>query len=254
MERSEAPSLDHALLRRLQVRVGDLLEEDLAERRRRHQPPLSDEDTDAFKAELAHRVVDEHARSQAEGGFGEMSWEDNQDLVNGLKNRLYGYGSLDSLMRDERIEEIDINGWQNVFVDYTNGVRSRVGPVFASNEELIETIQTLAAHEGLSGRSFDSANPHVNFRLGSARVQAVMSVSTAPVIAIRLHHRHMRYTLKDLVANGTIDQPMADFFAAAVRAKKNIMIGGETSAGKTVLLRALATCFGHFFFFFTRLS
>ena len=84
-------------------------------------------------------------------------------------------------------------------------------------------------HEGLSGRSFDSANPHVNFRLGSARVQAVMSVSTAPVIAIRLHHRHMRYTLKDLVANGTIDQPLADFFAAAVRAKKNIMIGGETT-------------------------
>ena len=60
MERSEVPSLDHALLRRLQVRVGDLLEEDLAERRRRHQTPLSDEDTDAFKAELAHRVVDEH--------------------------------------------------------------------------------------------------------------------------------------------------------------------------------------------------
>ena len=137
-----------------------------------------------------------------------------------------------------------INGWQNVFVDYTNGVRAKVAPVFASNEELIETIQTLAAHEGLSGRSFDSANPHVNFRLGSARVQAVMAVSTAPVVSIRLHHRHMRYTLKDLVANGTIDQPLADFFAAAVRAKKNLIIGGETSAGKTVLLRALAAEIG----------
>lgn len=248
MERSEAPSpllsLDHALLRRLQVRVGDLLEEDVSERRRRHQPPLSDEDTDAFKAELAHRVVDEHARSQAEGGLGQLSWEDTQDLVNALKNRLYGAGSLEALLRDERIEEIDINGWQNVFVDYTNGLRAKVAPVFASNEELIETIQTLAAHEGLSGRSFDSANPHVNFRLGSARVQAVMAVSTVPVISIRLHHRHMRYTLKDLVANGTIDQPLADFFAAAVRAKKNIIIGGETSAGKTVLLRALAAEIG----------
>ena len=131
-----------------------------------------------------------------------------------------------------------------MFVDYTNGVRARVAPVFASNEELIETIQTLAAHEGLSGRAFDSANPHVNFRLGIARVQAVMAVSTMPVVSIRLHHRHMRYTLKDLVANGTIDQPLADFFAAAVRAKKNIIIGGETSAGKTVLLRALAAEIG----------
>ncbi|KQY49594.1 type II secretion system protein E [Nocardioides sp. Root140] len=244
MERSEALSLDHALLRRLQVRVGDLLEEDLSARRRRHLPALSEEDTEAFKAELAHRVVDEHAKSQAEGGLGQLSWEDTQDLVNALKNRLYGAGSLEALLRDERIEEIDINGWKNVFVDYTNGVRAKVAPVFASNEELIETIQTLAAHEGLSGRSFDSANPHVNFRLGSARVQAVMAVSTLPVVSIRLHHRHMRYTLKDLVANGTIDQPLADFFAAAVRAKKNIIIGGETSAGKTVLLRALAAEIG----------
>lgn len=244
MERSEALSIDHALLRRLQVRVGDLLEEEISERRRQQLPPWSDEDTDAFKAELAHRVVDEHAKSQAERGLGQLSWEDSQDLVNALKNRLYGAGSLEALLRDERIEEIDINGWQNVFVDYTNGVRAKVAPVFASNEELIETIQTLAAHEGLSGRSFDSANPHVNFRLGSARVQAVMAVSTAPSIAIRLHHRHMRYTLKDLVASGTIDQPLADFFSAAVRAKKNIMIGGETSAGKTVLLRALAAEIG----------
>ena len=188
MDLSEASpsvlSLDHALLRRLQVRVGDLLEEDLSARRRLRRPALSDEDTDAFKAELAHRVVDEHARSQAEGGLGQLSWEDTQDLVNALKNRLYGAGSLEALLRDERVEEIDINGWQNVFVDYVDGVRAKVAPVFASNEELIETIQTLAAHEGLSGRSFDSANPHVNFRLGSARVQAVMAVSTVPVASV----------------------------------------------------------------------
>ncbi|WP_220454036.1 CpaF family protein [Nocardioides immobilis] len=202
--------------------------------------PLTEEGVDALKAELAHRVVETYARELAEAGHPTMSWEDMQDLIQGLKNRLYGAGSLEALLRDERIEEIDINCWQKVFVDYTNGVRAKVPPVFASNEELIETIQTLAAHEGLSGRAFDSANPHVNFRLGSARVQAVMSVATAPAVAIRLHHRHMRYTLKDLIQGGTIDEKLADFFRAAVRAKKNIIIGGETSAGKTVLLRALA--------------
>lgn len=236
----EIRGIDHTLLRRLQVQVGDRLEHHMQERTRRHEPRMSDEDVDAFKAELAHQVVEDYAAELAEHGKGTMRWEDTQDLIKALKNRLYGAGSLEALLRDERIEEIDINGWQNVFVDYTNGVRAKVPPVFASNEELIETIQTLAAHEGLSGRSFDSANPHVNFRLGSARVQAVMAVSTMPVISIRLHHRHMRYTLKDLVANGTIDQPLADFFSAAVRAKKNLIIGGETSAGKTVLLRALA--------------
>ena len=236
----EVRGIDHTLLRRLQVQVGDRLEHHIQERARRHAPPMSDEDVDAFKAELAHRVVEDYASELAEQGKGTMRWEDTQDIIGALKNRLYGAGSLEALLRDERIEEIDINGWQHVFVDYTNGVRSKVPPVFPSNEELIETIQTLAAHEGLSGRAFDSANPHVNFRLGSARVQAVMAVSTMPVVSIRLHHRHMRYALKDLVANGTIDQPLADFFAAAVRAKKNLIIGGETSSGKTVMLRALA--------------
>lgn len=236
---SDIRGIDHTLLRRLQVQVGDRLEEQLQARARAGRP-LSDEDVEAFKAELAHQVVEDYAKDRAEGGHGDVSWEETQDLVTALRNRLYGAGSLEALLRDESIEEIDINGAHDVFVDHVNGVRARVAPVFSTNEELIETIQTLAAHEGLSGRAFDSANPHVNFRLGSARVQAVMAVSTMPVISIRLHHRHMRYTLKDLVANGSIDQPLADFFSSAVRAKKNIIIGGETSTGKTVMLRALA--------------
>ena len=128
--------IDHSLLRRLQVQVGDRLEEYLRGEARRGQP-LSDEDVDAFKAELAHRVVEDFARAQAERGDGAMSWEEQQDYVRALKNRLYGAGSLEALVRDPSIEEIDINGWQNVFVDYTSGLRVRVPPVFSSNEEMI---------------------------------------------------------------------------------------------------------------------
>jgi len=236
----EIRGIDHTLLRRLQVHVGDRLEHHMQERARRHEPRMSEEDVDVFKAELAHRVVEAYAAELAEQGKGTLRWEDTQDLITALKNRLYGAGSLEALLREESIEDISINGWQQVFVDYTNGVRAKVAPVFASNEELIETIQTLAAHEGLSGRAFDSANPHVNFRVGSARFQAVMGVSSVPSVSIRMHPQTRSFRLKGLVANGTIDEQLADFFRAAVRAKKNIAIGGETKAGKTVLLRALA--------------
>ena len=236
----EIRGIDHTLLHRLQVQVGDRLEHHMQDRVRRHEPQMSDEDVDAFKAELAHQVVEDYARELAEQGKGTLRWEDTQDLIKALKNRLYGAGSLEALLRDDSIEDISINGWQIVFVDYTNGVRAKVPPVFASNEEMIEQIQTLAAHEGLSGRAFDSANPHVNFRVGSARFQAVMAVSATPSVSIRLHPPTRAFRLKDLVANFTLDQPLADFFSAAVRAKKNLIIGGETKAGKTVLLRALA--------------
>jgi len=253
---TEVRGIDHNLLRRLQVQVGDRLEQEIAARARRGDPALPVDDEEAFKAELAHQVVRDYAREVAERGEGQVSWEDSQDLVNALKSRLYGAGSLDALLRDETIEEIVMNGWNRVFVYYTNGTKAKVAPVYASNEELVEAIQTLAAHEGLSGRSFDSANPHVNFRVtysidtddgprpGTARFQAVMGVSTVPSVTIRLHPQKRLFRLKDLVANGTMDQQLADFFSAAVRAKKNIIIGGETAAGKTVTLRALAAEIG----------
>ncbi|ABM10564.1 CpaF family protein [Paenarthrobacter aurescens] len=247
---------DHTLLRRLQVQVGDRLEKAVTDRARAGQPAMSGEDEEAFKAELAHQVVAEYARDLAEKGQGSMRWEDTQDLINALKSLLYGAGSLDSLLRDQRIEEIVMNGWNTVFCYYTDGTKAKVAPVYASNEEMIEAIQTLAAHEGLSGRAFDSANTHVNFRVtyaidtpdgpqpGTARFQAVMSVSTVPTVTIRLHPQQRLFRLKDLVANGTMDQQLADFLAAAVRAKKNLIIGGETAAGKTVLLRACAAEIG----------
>jgi len=141
------------------------------------------------------------------------------------------------LLDDDSVENIDINGFQHVYVEYANGSTARVRPVAGSDEELIETIQTLAAHEGLSPRAFDVANVRVNLRLpDGSRLYAVQSVTKQPVVSIR-RHRHRRVTLKDLLGLETIDQDMAEFLAALVRAHKNVMVAGATGAGKT-------TCFG----------
>jgi Flp pilus assembly CpaF family ATPase len=59
------------------------------------------------------------------------------------------------------------------------------------------------------------------------------------VLAIR-RHRYMKVDLDDLVGLGTVDAGLASFLRAAVRARKQIMIAGATSAGKTTTLRALA--------------
>lgn len=247
---------DHTLLRELQVRVGDRLEKEITGRARSGKPRMSPEDEEVMKAELARQVVTEHVREVAEDLRGTMRWEDAEDLIDALKSLLYGAGSLDALLRDERIEEIVMNSWDKVFCYYTDGTKARVAPVYASNEDMIEAIQTLAAHEGLASRYFDSVNTHVNFRVtyaidtpegpraGTARFQAVMGTSTAPSLTIRLHPPQRLFRLKDLVAAGTMDQQCADFLAALVRAKKNVIIAGETAAGKTVLLRAMAAEIG----------
>jgi Flp pilus assembly CpaF family ATPase len=69
-----------------------------------------------------------------------------------------------------------------------------------------------------------------------------MSVSARPAVSIR-RHRFLTETeasLDRLVELGAIDIGLQGFLAAAVRARKTMVIAGGTNAGKTTLLRALA--------------
>lgn len=233
--------LDYTLIKKLQAELGRLRQDAIDLRRAQGLPPLTGEDARQHGKTLVQRVVTEHESMLAESGAEELSWEERQDLVEALESRLFGAGSLQVLLDDESVENIDINGYRNVFVEYADGSTARVRPVAASNEELIETVQILAAHEGLSARAFDVANVRVNLRLpDGSRLYAVQSVSREPVISIR-KHRHTQVRLKDLIRLGTLDEDLADFLAAAVRARKNIMVAGATGAGKTTLLRALAS-------------
>src|SRR5205823_7517524 len=88
--------------------------------------------------------------------------------------------------------------------------------------------------------TFDTANPQLDLRLpDGSRLSAVMDVTMRPAISIR-RARMGKVFLADLVGNGTISPDVGAFLAAAVAARKNIMIAGATNAGKTTLLRALA--------------
>ena len=233
-------SVDYSLIRELQAELGRLRQDAVDHRRAQGLSALAGEDARQHGKALVQRVVTDYEAQRAEAGEADLSWEARQDLVETLESRLFGAGSLQVLLDDESVENIDINGYRNVFVEYADGTTARARPVAASNDELIETIQTLAAHEGLSARAFDVANVRVNLRLhDGSRLYAVQAVSREPVISIR-KHRHRRVALKDLVRLGTLDDDLADFLTAAVRARKNIMVAGATGAGKTTLLRALA--------------
>jgi Flp pilus assembly CpaF family ATPase len=65
-----------------------------------------------------------------------------------------------------------------------------------------------------------------------------MEVSARPSLVIR-RHRFEISTLSELHLRGLFDETLQDFFAAAVSAKRNIVIAGGTGSGKTTLLRAL---------------
>ncbi len=161
-------------------------------------------------------------------------------LTQSVLDALFGLGRLQALVDDPRIENIDVNGCDRVWVTYADGSKTEMDPVANNDSELIDLVRGAAARLGLTERRFDIGNPQLDLRLpDGSRLSALMSVVQRPSLSIR-RHRFTDLTIDDLVALGTVDRTVASFLAAAVRARKNIVVAGAMNSGKTTLVRALA--------------
>jgi Flp pilus assembly CpaF family ATPase len=186
-------------------------------------------------------AVADYCRRQVQLGGQVPAGEEVDELAQAVFDLRYGLGPLAPHLRENGVENIDINGCDRVFVSYATGERVAVAPVAASDEALIELIRTWAARGGQTSRAFSSGSPLVTVALpGGVRMTATMSVTPRPCVSLR-RHGQLQVTLADLVALGTLDQVSAGFLAAAVRARCNIVVVGGVNAGKTTLLRALAS-------------
>jgi pilus assembly protein CpaF len=233
-------AVDQALVRRLREEVADILARQRRDDSAGGLPPMSGEDERQFARAVINRVLDGYARTEIGAGRTPPSPIDEEDVSAGIHAALFGVGRLQPLLDDRDVENIDINGFDNVFVQYSDGREARMPAVAESDDELVELVQILGAYSGLSSRPFDSANPQLDIRLpDGSRMSAVMDVCARPSISIR-RARLSRVHLDDLVRLGSLTHELAAFLSAAVTARKNIMIAGATNAGKTTLLRALA--------------
>jgi Flp pilus assembly CpaF family ATPase len=166
---------------------------------------------------------------------------EEQEIAHVVLDSLFGLGRLQALIDDPRIENVDVNGCDRVWVTYADGTKAMVDPVADSDAELVEVLRSAAARFGLSERRFDTAHPELDLRLpDGSRLSALMAVVGRPSVSIR-RHRYVDLSLKDLVDLGAMDERLASFLSAAVRARKNIVIGGAMNSGKTTLVRALAS-------------
>ena len=233
-------AVDHGLVKRLRSDVGDRLAEQRRLDAAAGMPPMSSEDERQFARAVVSQVLEEHARNEILAGRPPFNAQQEEDLAEAIHAALFGVGRLQPLLEDQMVENIDINGCDRVFVGYADGREVMAEPVADNDQELVELIQVLAAYSGLSSRPFDTANPQLDLRLpDGSRLSAVMDVTLRPAISIR-RARMGKVFLADLVGNSTLSPDLASFLAAAVGARKNIMIAGATNAGKTTLLRAMA--------------
>jgi pilus assembly protein CpaF len=214
---------------------------------------------DELARELRHRLI-ERRRAQAAAGAGTLAAlpeavrglvdEDAAVLESATRDRLcelilreaVGLGPLEELLADPAVEEVMVNGHDLVYVE-RRGRIERTGVRFPSEGALRDAIERILTP---LGRRVDELSPMVDARLeDGSRVHVVIPplAVDGPTVSIR-RFSAARPGPRELVELGTLTDELHDQLAAAVGARRSILVSGGTGSGKTTLLNALSEFIG----------
>lgn len=164
--------------------------------------------------------------------------KEREELIARLMAEVVGLGPLQPYIDDPSVEEIWINAPTRVFVS-RHGV-PELTPTLLNDQQVRDLVERMLQ---FSGRRLDMSQPFVDAML---RTGERLHVVIPPVsgqhwsVNIRKHIQQAR-SLKDLVAVNMLHPDMATFLEGAVAAGLSVIVSGATQAGKTTLLRALAS-------------
>ena len=188
---------------------------------------MSDEELDRW-------IVSETERLLADE---QLTIGEKAELVDQVYSSIRGFGLLDSILKDDDITEVMINGPKEIFIEKSGRLR-KLDEKFESEEKLVDIIRKIV---GMAGREVSEANPIVDTRLpDGSRVNVVMPPISlkGPIVTIRKFSKNPM-TIEKLLEYGSITQEVADLLELLVRAKYNIFICGGTGSGKTTFLNAV---------------
>lgn len=186
--------------------------------------------------DLLEQQVREEVDRHFEGTY--VSIENKALLIDQVFSAIRGFGLLDTIINDDTVTEVMINGPNDIFIE-KSGKLKKLDERFESEEKLQDTIQRIVA---LAGREVNQANPIVDTRLpDGSRVNVVLPPISlkGPIVTIRKFSKEPM-TVEKLIQYGSITPEIADVLKLLVRAKYNIFICGGTGSGKTTFLNAIS--------------
>lgn len=144
----------------------------------------------------------------------------------------FGLGPIDALLEDDAVSEVMVNGDGRVWVERAGAlvpVGAHLGP-----EAVLGILERATARLGVHA---DRRNPLVNARLpDGSRLHGVIPplAVDGPCLTIR------RFRVRRVRLDELCSPDVAELLGRAVAERRNILVSGATSAGKTTLLNALA--------------
>lgn len=168
----------------------------------------------------------------------QLNGPEQRELAADLVNDMVGLGPLESLLEDESVNDIMVNGPKRIFVE-RRGKAELSTSTFRDTAHVVNVCQRIAA---AVGRRIDESSPMVDARLlDGSRVNIVFPplALDGPYLSIRKFSK-TKIDLEKLVANGSCTPRMMRVLEIASRIRCNFIISGGTGSGKTTLLNAMS--------------
>ena len=193
-------------------------------------------DNDALE-EVIRQLISDEVKDEY------ITIKERVEIFERIFNSIRGLGILDSIIKDESITEIMINGPKDIFVEKA-GALTKLEQTFDDERQLEDIIQKIV---GQAGREVTQASPIVDTRLpDGSRVNVVLppiSLNGATVTIRKFSKTPM--TVRQLLKYGSITREVAHVLELLVKAKYNIFISGGTGSGKTTFLNAVSHFIPH---------
>jgi pilus assembly protein CpaF len=206
-----------------------------------HHAVIETVGVELFKQEMTEDLHDRVLRAVTEQLVLDrtpLTREERRQIVGDITDDILGYGPIEPLLRDDSISEVMVNAFDQIYCE-RGGKLERTNTAFVDNAHLMRIIDKIVSQVG---RRVDEASPMVDARLpDGSRVNAIIPplALKGPTLTIRKFSRDP-YTMNDLISFGSISPKAAQFLAACVKGKLNVLISGGTGTGKTTTLNAMS--------------
>lgn len=182
--------------------------------------------------------IDKYLREIVEDEKIIISQKEICKLVREIYEDSFSFGPVSFLINDDRITEIMINNFDEVYIEEDDAIR-KTEIIFRDNNHIRNLVDKILSPLGLR---VDESSPMVDARLkNGSRINVVLNPVTINdvVVTIRKFKKNIM-DIESLKKEGTINKKVADFIKICVKSKLNIIVSGATSTGKTTFLNIIS--------------